>query len=277
MTRIVDTTPEFEAFAQAAALESPYRRDEMWRELYEGAHRVLFDAFYALPGMSRRPGRMTKELPAVRRAVGAASPALREIIGEVSPAVQEILGLPAEPAPVHILLVGSAATNAVVGRVGDDVAVFHCMEWYRSPEGARVLTAHEAAHAWHRLTMAASPPDDDVAWTAFTEGFAIQVSRQVVPGRPEHDYFWYDIPGFTGWVEWCREHRQELTVTLRAALDDRAAAEALFDGEPKDGPPRVGYFVADALVASLQRPLTALVRTGVDDAVGLVRSALRSA
>ncbi|HET9051814.1 MAG TPA: hypothetical protein VFO60_08925, partial [Candidatus Dormibacteraeota bacterium] len=183
----------------------------------------------------------------------------------------------ADPAPVHVLIVGTAATNAVVGRIGDDVAVFHCLEWFKTPGGARILTGHETTHAWHLLQMPAAPPDGVPAWTAFSEGLAIQVSRKAVPDQKEDDYFWYGLPRFGGWLEYCRANRDDLHDRLAKSLDDPAGAEAMFDGTPSEGPPRVGYFVADELVGGLGRTPSELVRLSVDDATAAIRSALTTA
>ncbi|MGH9148866.1 MAG: hypothetical protein ACRD0F_00810 [Acidimicrobiales bacterium] len=278
MARIVDTIPSFEDFARRAFLESPVLREQMWRTVYERANPEVFAAFReGDDGAGRTPEALVRELSKVRARVTEAAPIVREVINQVEPAVVAALGLPPEPAPAHALLVGTMTTNAKVGRLGGEVALFHCLEWFQSRESAEVSIAHEAAHAWHQVALGTEPPgDDDLAWTTFSEGLAVQVSRAVVPGRNEYDYFWYGYPGFEDWVDWCESHRTELVAQMAAALDEPGGADAFFGPGLTEGRWRTGYYVADLVVAGLKTPLADLARLGVDAARGLVRAALSS-
>jgi hypothetical protein len=277
MARILDTTPTFETYARKVGLESPAIRRHGWREAYEGPHREVFDAFYA-----REPSRdglnaLVTDLSGVRKRVPAAATAVAAIVDEIEPLVRQALGVPEDPAPLHVLMVGPVSTNALVGRLGDDVALFHCLEWYQSPEGWSVLVAHEDTHAWHQLAIGAPGPEDDMAWMAFAEGLAVQVSRQVAPGRPDEDYFWYGFPGFTDWLSWCKSQRQELLERFRSSLDDPKAVDTFFGAGMVDSRLRVGYFLADSIVAGLGRPLDELVRLSVEEGRSAVRDALSTA
>ena len=273
MARILDISSDFDAFARQAFLESPVLREGLWRERYEGAHPEVFEAFYAEQESTEGRVALVRELSKVRRRVGEAAPVMRQLIEELDPAVQKALGLPREPSPRHVLLVGPYSTNAVVGRLGGEVALFHCLEWFNSPEGARVLVAHEDVHAWHEVALGEAPPDD-VAWTTFYEGVAIQASRQLVPGRDEYDYFWYGHAGFEEWLPWCGEHADELLRRLREALDDPGATETFFGAGLVDGRWRVGYFLADVVVTGLGRSLPELVAMSVAEGREVVRNAL---
>ena len=203
MARILDTTPAFVEFARGAFLESPVMREQHWVERYEGAHRDVFEAFYAKQGEPEPGNPLVRELSRVRQQAEEGADATKAAIEEVEPALVDALGVPARPSPLHVLMVGRFTTNALVGRLGDEVALFHCLEWFQSREGAQVLVAHEDAHALHEILLGQTPPQDP-AWTAFSEGMAIQASRTVVPGRPEDDYFWYGHAGFEDWLPWCR-------------------------------------------------------------------------
>ena len=273
MARIVDTTPAFEEFAAAAFLESPVMREQQWVERYEAAHPDVFAAFYAEQGQPERGNPLVRELSRVRQQAREGGAATKAVIEEVEPAVARALGLPETPSPVHVLMVGRFTANAVVGRLDGEVALFHCLEWFRSEEGSRVLVAHEDAHAWHEIALGDSPPDDP-AWTAFSEGMAIHTSRTVVPGRAEEDYFWYGHPGFEDWLPWCTEHRGEVMTLFASSLDDPDATENFFGGGLVEGRWRVGYFVADELVRELERPLPELARMGVDEARAAIRQLL---
>lgn len=277
MVRIIDTSPAFEAYARTAFLESAAVREQHWQDRYEDAHSDVFGSFYAKePAIGGRKA-LVRELSSLRQRVGEAAPAMTRILEEVDPRVKEVLGVSATSAPVHVLLVGPSSTNAVVGRIGDDVALFHCLEWFRSPEGARVLAAHEDAHAWNEVVLGEEPPADDAAWMAFSEGMAIHASRAVVPGRPDDDYFWFGYDGFEDWLDWCRERRDELIGRFGEALDDPAAVETFFGAGLVEGRWRVGYFVADEVVKGLGRTLPELAAMSVSEGREAVRRALQTA
>lgn len=275
MPRILDTAPDFDAFARSAFLESPAIREQLWEERYEGAHPEVFAAFYERHGSTDNRASLVRDLSTVRNRVREAAPVERRLIEEVEPVVQEALGVPATPSPQHVLLVGSFSTNADVGRLNDEVTLFHCLEWFHSEEGMRVLVAHEDTHAWHQIALDVTPPEDDPAWMAFYEGVAIAASRAVVPARPEEDYFWYGHEGFADWLPSCREHQDELLERFRSGLDDPASVETWFGSGLVDGRWRVGYFVADVMVERLGRPLPELVAMSVDEGSAAVREALQ--
>ena len=270
--------PAFEAFARKAGLESPLGRELAWKRTYRAANTDVFAAFdETVPVSDGGLQALMKELSGVRTRVREATPVMKEIVEEVDPRLPEVLGVPSEPAPVHVLMVGAFATNSAVGRLGDDVAVFHCLEWFQSPEGTKVLVAHEGAHAWHQLALdrtGQQPPGADMAWMLFSEGLATQVSRAAVTGVEEIDYFWYGHPEAQGWLPWCQEHAEELRKHIRASLDIPEALETFFGGGLVDGKWRVGYYVADQLVGGLGRPLPERAALSVDDARQAVIDAL---
>lgn len=270
--------PAFEAFARKAGLESPLRREMLWKTHYQAAHTDVFRGFEEATGGSEGgTAAMVKELSDIRNRVREAAPVMTGIIEELDPVLGELMGVDPQPPPVHVLMVGTFTTNAAVGRLGDDVAVYHCLEWFQTPEGTRVLVAHEGAHAWHETALAragGTAPDDDMAWMVFSEGLATQVSRAAVPDGEEIDYFWYGHPEAQGWLPWCEQHIDELRKHVRASLDIPEALETFFGGGLVDGKWRVGYYLADRVVASLGRPLPELVAMSVDEARQAVRDAL---
>ncbi|MBW3611857.1 MAG: LarC family nickel insertion protein [Actinobacteria bacterium] len=170
--------------------------------------------------------------------------------------------------------VAGSAVRLKVGRLGGEVTLFHCLEWFHDEKGMRLLIAHEDTHAWHEISLGAAPPEDDAAWLAFYEGTAITATRAVVPGRPEEEYFWYGHGGFAEWLPWCEEHRGDLLARFAADLDDPAAVETWFGAGLVDNRWRVGYYVADQLVRQLDRPLPELVRMSVEQARAAIRDAL---
>ncbi|HWH35133.1 MAG TPA: hypothetical protein VNT56_07410 [Acidimicrobiales bacterium] len=273
MADIVDTSPAFEAFAKAAFIESPVVREQLWEQRYEGVHPEIFAAFYDGHGTTEGRPAVVRDLSTVRSRVRDAAPVERRLIEEVEPAVRQALGLEPEPAPQHVLLVGSFSTDADVGRLDDRVTLFHCLEWFHAEDGMRLLVAHEDTHAWHEIALGLAPPEDDAAWLAFYEGTAIAASRAVVPNQAPDDYFWYGHGGFADWLPWCEENRDALLDRFKTDLDSSDAVETWFGSGLVDNHWRVGYYLADQLVGRLDRPLPELVALSVDEAKAAIRSA----
>lgn len=237
----------------------------------------MFDAFAAATGGAGDGlAAMVRQFSEVRQRVKESAPLVTAMVEEVDPKVAELLDLPTDASPLHVLMVGTFATPSVVAEVGGNVAVLHCLEWFQSAEGTRVLIAHETTHGWHNIALAArgeAPPEDDMAWMIFTEGFATQVSRAAV-GAEEIDYFWYGHPETQDWLGWCLQHVDELRKHIRASLDIPEALETFFGAGLVDGKWRVGYYVADQVVASLGKSLPELAAMSVDEARAAVRDAL---
>jgi hypothetical protein len=76
------------------------------------------------------------------------------------------------------------------------------------------------------------------------------------------------------WVPWCRQHTASLGERVRAAADDRAAVDTFFGAGLVDGQWRVGYHLADRLVADLGATLPELAALPVEDACRAVSDAL---
>lgn len=275
VARILDTIPDFVALAKAAFLEDRATRKYLWDERYRAHHPAVFTAFFGGDGDPDQVAAVTHKLTDVRKTVEPAAPVVAQLIEEVEPAVRDALGLQEVPEPLHVLMVGTFSTNATVERIDGEVAVLHCLEWFGERETQRVLVAHEDAHAWHETVLDERPPTDP-AWMAFSEGLAIRVSRAVAPNRPEADYFWYGIKGFEEWLPWCRENHDLVLDRFRTALDEdeEEATEIFFGAGFIDDQWRVGFYVADVLVASLEQPLSELVRMSVPEGRKAIRSAL---
>ncbi|HEX6539087.1 MAG TPA: hypothetical protein VF155_07905 [Candidatus Dormibacteraeota bacterium] len=275
--RIIDTSQAFDTFAGEVELETPLVREVRWRDQYEAGYTEVFEAFYEAQGSRDRPAGMLHNLSRVRKHAREAAAALPEIIETVDEAVGRTLGFEPGDGPVHVLLVGTAGANAVVGRLGDETAVFHSLEWFQAPEPARVAVAHETAHGWHQKHLSEAPPANDAAWPVFEEGLAVQTSRAVVPGRPEDEYFWYGLEGFDHWAAWCADHAKKLRHRMHHALEDPSSLSQLFGSGAVEGHHRTGYHVADGLVAEMQRPLNELARLSPAEASAAIREALRAA
>lgn len=271
--------PAFDTFAENAWLENRFQREVLWKEQYRGAYPDVFAGLEeAVPGVSKGVAAMVRELSKVRSRAQEAGPVMRQVIEEIDPTLPTLMGVPSQSEPVHVLMVGAFTTNSAVGQLGDDVAVFHCVEWFQTPAGARALVGHEGAHAWHRLALQRAgqkaPGDEDLAWTIFSEGLATQVSRAAAPDLAEIDYFWYGHPQMEDWLPWCDAHADDLRRQLASEREAPETAEVFFGAGMIDGRWRVGYHVADRLVAGLGRSLPELVALPVEDARQLVIAAL---
>ncbi|CAN5221988.1 hypothetical protein BH18ACT4_BH18ACT4_15210 [soil metagenome] len=268
--RLLDTSDAFEAFARKAFVEVPVIREQLWEQRYESAVPEVFEAFYARSAERRGRAAVVRELSDVRTRARAAAPVVRDAIERVEPTVQTLLGVAPETSPLHVLMVGPYSTNAVVGPMGDDVAVFHCLEWFHPDQATDVLVAHEDTHAWHEIVHGEAVLAEDTPWMAFAEGLAIGVSRAAVPGRPDDDYFWYGHERFEAWLPWCQEHRDELVGRFAADIETPEAAETWFGSGLVDKQWRVGYFVADQLVSHLSQPLDELAALTPDEGRQLI-------
>lgn len=277
MPRIRDTSPEFDSYARKAFLESPVVRQKLWEDEYQSAHPDVFEAFFAGHGEQEGVAAVARELSNVRKVASEAAASMPGLIEEVEPKVRDLLGMSEEDAPQHVLMVGTFSANAFVARLEGDVAVLHCLEWFSEPETARVLIAHEDTHAWHERALGEQPPAEDLAWLAFYEGLAVRSSKAAVPDRPEDDYFWYGVAGFEDWLPWCQENREALRERFRDAVDweDQAqAVEAFFGSGFVEDHWRTGFFLADELIAGMDRSLAELARLGVEEGRAAVRDAL---
>lgn len=271
---MLDTLADFEAFARKAALATPFVREELWKDKYEAAHPEVFEAFYATHGSPAGRAAIVRELSRVRARLDEAAPVVRDAIKDVEDRLPVLLGRPSEPSPLHVLMVGTFTTNAAVGPLNDDIAVFHCLEWFQTPEGERALVAHETTHAWHELALGVHPPEDDAAWTAFSEGLAIAASRVLVPDRPEVEYFWYGHGDVDTWLAFCEDNRDRLLDHFAASLDVPETVETYFGGGMIEGQWRVGFYLADELVKDLGKTLPQLTAMSVDEGRAAIRDAL---
>ena len=140
-----------------------------------------------------------------------------------------------------------------------------------------MVAAHEGGHGWHEIATEQrreAPPENDMDWMVMSEGLATQASRAAVPEAEAIAYFWYSHPEAQGWLPWCQQHLEELPKHVRASLDIPEAIDTFFGGGLVDGKWRVGYYLADQVVAGLGKSLPELAAMTVDEARTAVRDAL---
>lgn len=239
----------------------------------------MFAALVAVdPDLGSDLLRLVRNLTQVRQQVADNGSVVASVIEELDPVVAKTLDASGAGTPLHVLAVGTFSINAGVGQLGDDIAVFHCIEWFQTFLGERALVAHETAHAYHRLLLRqngqALPPEDDLAWMLFSEGLATQASRLAAPELAEVDYFWYGFPNMAEWLEWNTEHAGELEALAAAEIENPKAVDMLFGGGTVEGRWRVGFPLADRLVAGLGATVPDLARLPVDQARQAMKEAL---
>ncbi|MGH2773740.1 MAG: hypothetical protein ACRDIU_11475 [Actinomycetota bacterium] len=276
MARILDTIPDFVSFARKGGIESPLIRQQLHQEIYQAAHPEVFEAFFAEQPATEGLHALARELSKVRRRIDDAAAAMPGLIREIDPGVKEALGVESDREPLHVLMVGTFSTNAFVRKLGDDIAVFHCLEWWSGPQPTKVLIAHESAHAWHQIKMGKNPPPD-IAWTAFYEGLGVRASREVVPEADENEYFWYGVPGFEDWLDACRNIEPELLKLFSEALGSKEGSEAFFGSGLVHKLWRSGFYIADLLLQRLDLPVRDLAGYSVDKGRKAIHQATREA
>ncbi|HEX6596823.1 MAG TPA: hypothetical protein VF045_07800, partial [Acidimicrobiales bacterium] len=78
------------------------------------------------------------------------------------------------------------------------------------------------------------------------------------------------------WLDWCSEHHQDLIDHFGASIDVPDTVETYFGGGMIQGQWRVGFYLADQLVRSLDLPLPTLVAMSVDEGKAAIRQVLAS-
>src|SRR5437763_12005805 len=92
MARILDTLGAFETFARKAALETPYQRETLWRDVYEAAHPHVFEGFYSSDGSPSGRAAVVRELSRIRSRVEEAAPVVRQAIEGAEAGLPGLLG-----------------------------------------------------------------------------------------------------------------------------------------------------------------------------------------
>ena len=113
----------FLAYAKSAAPEAPWLREDLWEKQYHSAHPEVFKAYAAHQG-EPAPGHLSHRLYTVRQRVERAAPLWPSILDEAEPRVRAMLRAEDVLSPLHVLMVGTFTTNAFVGRLGSEPAVF---------------------------------------------------------------------------------------------------------------------------------------------------------
>jgi hypothetical protein len=191
---VVDLSPRFLDFYQAAANADPDMRWKLWQEKYDFAAvpptpegtkiaRELLDAAW-----SRYP----QVVSLIRAGAHSLEPRPELVLREVA----DLLGLN-QPYDMQVLVyVGAFDDNAFTARQNGKPIVAVPIEMNRSTR--EIVFRHEMTHAVHMATAGLSGGwERSIAETVFQEGLAMRATQALVPGRQDRDYVehkagWYD-------------------------------------------------------------------------------------
>jgi Predicted Zn-dependent protease (DUF2268) len=191
---IVDLSPRFLDFYQAALGKDPETRWNLWNEKYG------FAAVPPTPEGMQMARQMLDEawphyadaLPMIRKGVAAMEPRPEAVLAKVA----SLLGLEGPFEMQVTAYVGAFDGNAFTAAQGHLPMVAVPLEM---DAGQRALVfPHEMTHAVHIATAKLSGGwERSIAETIMQEGLAMHVAQTVVPGRDVRDYIehkpgWYD-------------------------------------------------------------------------------------
>jgi hypothetical protein len=278
---IEDLVADFFSFWEAAADAERAAQRALWQEMYEDRHQEIFELYYRGFGerdsldraLDRFPGEVEAITERWRRAWGA----IRSATGRVS----KQLGL-VVPELEFVIFVGLFGSNAWVSDFRGGPTTFVAVERLPDPPGDEILIAHECVHQLHRRLSTDEWDDQRVTHLLFQEGLATVVSEEIVPGRAEAEYLWFQ-DGFADWLGECRRCWPSIRRELVERADGRAAQspDRFFRGggsrrHSGELPERSGYFAARMVMREIQGayPLSEVIGWPAGRAEREVRAAL---
>ncbi len=191
---VVDLTPRFIDFYQAAAAADPETRWTLWNEKY---------GFAAVPptpeGMKMARGmldaawpRYANALPLIRQGAGSVEPRPEVVLRKVA----DLLGLHKPFVMQVTVYVGAFDGNAFTAAPQGRPIVAIPIEMDASQREA--VLPHEMTHAVHIATAGLTGGwERSIAETIMQEGLAMHVAKAAAPGHDDRDYTehtpgWYD-------------------------------------------------------------------------------------
>jgi hypothetical protein len=216
--RVVDLTPRFLAFYEAALAEEaePDRRFELWQEHY---------GFAATPPtaegrrMQRRLldeawPRYADALDRIQAGAGALEPDPEPILTEVA----RILGLDSPLQVTLLVFVGGFEDNAFFTVQNGMPTVAVPVE--QEPDPRAMTLAHEFTHAVHtELAGLSGAWERSIAQTVISEGLAMRMVERLVPGRDAAEY----LGRGSDWAEDAARVRNAILTGIRPHLADDAS------------------------------------------------------
>ncbi|MGC4942856.1 DUF2268 domain-containing putative Zn-dependent protease [Kribbella sp. DT2] len=268
--------PGFLEFWRAAAGQTTEQQLVLW-EQYAVRHPEVVDDL-------RRSGRepeprealelYPKVIDRIEANVDAGSAWVAEAAELVMPALEAThLELDA------VVMVGLGTANGWVSGFGGRTTLFLAVERIPDATAARILAAHELAHA-------VQLPLPEVAWTddgplgqwIYSEGFATAFTAEQLPQYGLVEHLWFGS-GYDDWMADCLRVLPEAEAAILADLEstgDDVIGRYLTRNHESPFPDRIGYLVGTRLVQELRRTYSwpELARWSAERAQTEVRRAL---
>ena len=258
---VLDLTPDFFRFWQAADAQAPAERAARWQELYEAPHRPHFAASEGRHGtmdhLSHALERYAVDLDRIRQMKEVVSGA----IASTEPAVANLFALD-HFTMRWVLLVGMYWSEGWVAKIDEQPISYIALELLEAPVRAEILVPHEAAHVAHATALGDEWQNlTTLADGLFLEGLATLASGSVAPGYDEAAYLWAGLTetpravSVHDWLAECEALWSVLNDQLRQHLasTDPAIYAPWFYGEDArpELPQRYGYFAGYRMLQRL--------------------------
>jgi hypothetical protein len=245
---IVDYSPRFLDFYQAAKGADAEARWALWKDRYE---------FAAVPPTPEGQAIARRLLDNAWDSYAAAVPVIKRGAKAMQPspmatlkAVAAILN-PERPVSVSVLgYVGAFEKNAFTMSQGGKTTVAVPIEL--APADREILFPHEMAHAVHLQTAGLSGGwERSIAETVFQEGIAVHVGRLVAPSRSLVDH----IEASPGWWAGAQERKRAILASVRPVLaqKDGETVMRFTMGKGPNGIEREAYAAGYWIVEQLQK------------------------
>jgi len=247
-----DLVPAFLEFWAKAAQEPPERQVELWDEYVAANPDVVNDATRS--GSTVDPVKVLAGYPGRQELIRANAPLVGGWITEAFDLVAPALAAAHAEMPA-VALVGLGRSNGWVSEVDGRYTLFLAVEQIADVDGARILAAHELAHAL-QLPLPAQPwPEDGtLGETIYAEGFATALTAELLPEYELAEHLWFGT-GYESWLAECERALPAATDAILAELgssDDQVLRRYVMVTEDGDFPTRIGYLVGTRAVQRLR-------------------------
>ena len=250
-----DLVPAFLEF-WAKAVQEPQRRLELWDEYVAANPDVLNDA--ARNGSTVDPKQVLAGYGGREDLIRANAPRATEWITTAFDLVAPALAAADVELPA-VAMVGLGTSNGWVSEVDGRCTLFLAVEQIADLDGARILAAHELAHALQLpLPERPWPEDGTLGETVYAEGFATALTRELLPQYGLAEHLWFGT-GYENWLTEAERALPEATAGILAELESaehdvlRRYLQFIKDG---DLPTRIGYLVGTRAVQRLRETYT---------------------
>ncbi|WP_344168286.1 hypothetical protein [Kribbella lupini] len=268
--------PDFLEFWDQARAEDEQGQLTLWAEYVERHPEVIDD--FRRSGREPDPraalGLYPKALELIRANAEAADGWVHEAAELVAPVLDaRHLELQA------VVMVGLGTANGWVSDFGGRPTLFLAVERIPDATAARILAAHEFAHA-------VQLPLPEVPWTdigplgqwIYSEGFATALTAELLPEYGLAEHLWFG-DGYDDWLVDCLQVLPAAESAILSDLeseDDEVVGRYLTRNQGSPFPDRVGYLVGTRLVQDLRRThdWPELARWSTEQAQQEVRRAL---